>query len=447
MKQPIISVSGLRGILGQSLTPEIVSSYVAAFVEQLPEGSVLLARDGRPSGAAFADIARATIQLLGRDVIDAGIAATPTVGVLVRQYSCQGAIQISASHNPSQYNGLKLMGADGRVIPADKGEQVKAAYLAKQTTWAPYDEIGVVTYCDDTTSAHLNKILETVDAAAIRKKKFKVLLDANAGSGSVLGGKLLDELGCQVEVLGGSPDGHFLHLPEPTAENLASTAEIARKGKFHITFCQDPDADRLAIIDEKGRYIGEEYTLTLCLQNVLQKRTGPVVVNGATSRMNEDVARSFNCPIYRSPVGEANVTQEMILQEAVFGGEGSGGPIDPQVGYIRDSFVGMANVLELLATKNKSVGTLTDAIPAYVIQKHKVEATPEQLKAGFEQLKDEFKDAELDHRDGLRFAWKDRWLIARASNTEPIVRVIAESKSVEKTSEMCETAKRLLSGF
>jgi len=447
MNQPIISVSGLRGILGQSLTPEIVSGYVAAFVEQLPEGRVLVARDGRPSGAAFADVVRSTTQLLGRDVIDAGIAATPTVGVLVREHACQGAIQISASHNPSQYNGLKLMGADGRVIPADKGEQVKAAYLAKQTTLAPYNEIGIVTHCDDTTADHLAKVLETVDAAVIRKKKYKVLLDANAGSGSILGIKLLEELGCQVEVLGGSPDGHFLHPPEPTAENLSSTADLVKKGKFDIAFCQDPDADRLAIIDEKGRYIGEEYTLALCLQNVLRKRTGPVVINGATSRMNEDIANSFHCPIYRSTVGEANVTQEMILQEAVFGGEGSGGPIDPQVGYIRDSLVGMANVLELLSTLKKSVGNLTDTIPAYVIQKHKVEANAEQLAIGFERLKEEFKEAQLDARDGLRFAWENRWLIARASNTEPIVRVIAESKSEKETAEMCETAKRLLSGF
>lgn len=446
MQAPIISVSGLRGILGLSLSPEIVSRYVAAFVEQLPEGSIIVARDGRPSGKALSDIIHGTIKLLGRDVIDAGICATPTVGVLVRQSQAVGAIQISASHNPSEYNGLKLIGADGRVITAQQGSQVQEAYRSQPITWAPWDEIGTTSILEDTTSQHLKKILATISPGPIQKKKYRVLLDANAGAGSNLGIKLLESLGCEVVVLGGEPDGDFLHPPEPTEENLQTIADRVRQSKFHIAFCQDPDADRLAVIDENGRYIGEEFTVALCLQNVLAKRKGAVVINGATSRMNEEVAASFKCPIYRSAVGEANVTQEMLVRDAVFGGEGNGGPIDPQVGYIRDSFVGMANILELMTKKRKPISKLADALPRYEIVKHKVELSEEELHQGFERLKERFAEAELTEGDGLRFNWENRWLIARASNTEPIVRVIAESKSLEESEDMCEAAKRTLRG-
>lgn len=446
MQEPIISVSGLRGILGLSLSPETISRYVSAFVEQLPEGSILLSRDGRPSGWALGDIVKGTINLLGRDVIDVGVAATPTVGILVRENRCTGGIQISASHNPPEYNGIKLMGADGRVISAEKGAQVKEAYKDQPITWAPWDEIGNTTSCTDTTTAHIEKVLGTITPGPIQSKKFKVLLDSNGGSGSIVGVKLLEQLGCEVEVIGGEPNGTFLHPAEPTEANLESISELVTKGKYDVAFCQDPDADRLAVIDEKGRYIGEEYTVALCLQNVLSQRKGAVVINGATSRMNEDVAASLKCKIFRSAVGEANVTQEMMLRDAVFGGEGNGGPIDPQVGYIRDSFVGMANILELMAKKKKTVSKLADALPRYEIVKHKVDLDAHELPAGFDRLKQQYADAEVDEGDGLRFTWKDRWLIARASNTEPIVRVIAESKSFDQSEDMCIAATRTLRG-
>ncbi|MBA2115639.1 phosphoglucosamine mutase [Bremerella alba] len=447
MQEPIISVSGLRGILGLSLSPEIISRYISAFVEQLPEGNVLLSRDGRPSGGAMGDIIKGTINLLGRDVIDVGIAATPTVGILVRENRCTGGIQISASHNPPEYNGLKLMGADGRVISAEKGAHVKAAYKGQPVTWAPWDEIGITSSCPDTTTPHIEKVLNTISAEPIQKKKFKVLLDCNGGSGSIVGVKLLKQLGCEVEVIGGDPNGVFLHPAEPTEANLKSISDLVSQGKYDVAFCQDPDADRLAVIDEKGRYIGEEYTLALCLQNVLAHRKGAVVINGATSRMNEDVAASFKCKLFRSAVGEANVTQEMMVRDAVFGGEGNGGPIDPQVGYIRDSFVGMANILELMAKKKKPISKLADALPRYEIVKHKVEMDPQELPGGFDRLKHQYTDAQLDEGDGLRFMWKDRWLIARASNTEPIIRVIAESKSHAQSEDMCEAATRTLRGI
>ncbi|MHC2070371.1 phosphohexomutase domain-containing protein [Bremerella sp. T1] len=430
-----------------SLSPETISRYVAAFVEQLPEGSILLSRDGRPSGWAIGDIVKGTINLLGRDVIDVGIAATPSVGILLRENRCTGGIQISASHNPPEYNGIKLMGADGRVISAEKGAQVKDAYQSQPITWAPWDEIGSSTPCQDTTSAHIEKVFATISPEPIAKKKFKVLLDSNGGSGSIVGVKLLEQLGCEVELIGGDPNGHFLHPAEPTETNLKSISELVAGGKFDVAFCQDPDADRLAVIDEKGRYIGEEYTVALCLQNVLAKRKGNVVINGATSRMNEEVAKSFKCSMFRSAVGEANVTQEMMLRDAVFGGEGNGGPIDPQVGYIRDSFVGMANILELMTKKKKPISKLADALPRYEIVKHKVEMSPEELAAGFDRLKHHYADADLNEEDGLRFTWKDRWLIARASNTEPIIRVIAESKSFDESEDMCIAATRTLRGI
>lgn len=446
MQQPIISVSGLRGVLGLSLSPEMVSRYVAAYVGQLPEGPILVARDSRPSGLPLAEVIRGTLILQGRDVCDVGIMATPTVGVMIRELKCVGGIQISASHNPPQYNGVKLMGGDGRVIGATQGSLVLESFQTQRISWAPHDELGETIERPDLIGPHLDKVLETVGVAAIAKRKFKVLLDCNGGAGSPLGLALLEKLGCQVTVVGETPDGNFLHPPEPIAENLTDICAQVKAAKVDVGFCQDPDADRLAVIDENGRYLGEEYTVALCLDNVLKQSPGPVVINCATSRMNEDIAAKFKCPVTRSAVGEANVTEQMVRNGAVFGGEGSGGPIDPRVGYVRDSFVGMANVLDLMTRRKKKISALADALPRYEIVKQKIDFevdSLENLQPHFESI---FPEAEIQTSDGLRLAWPDRWLLIRGSNTEPIIRIIAESTTEKQSLQMCEEAGRALRG-
>lgn len=453
--QLIISVSGLRGIVGDSLTPDVAYRYASAFAELLPSGPVLIARDGRANGPALMEPVIAGLsQDSSRRVLVAGVAATPTVGVLVRHHRCAGGIQISASHNPAEYNGLKLFSDEGRVVPGAFGQRVLERYQAADGNSAEIRTAGQASdgtqLLEDTTSAHIALIEPTIDVSRIRARKFRVLLDANHGSGSVLGKPLMEYLGCAVTVLGGAPDGQFAHPPEPTAENLAGVlAEVVRVGAA-IGFCQDPDADRLAIVDEKGRYIGEEYTLALCVDHVLRHTPGAVVTNCSTSRMTEDLARTHGVPFYRSAVGEANVVDRMLDMNAVIGGEGNGGVIDPRVVLVRDSFLGMAMVLDAMAARGLPVSALADELPRYAIHKTKTELAPEKIAAAYAALQEHFSDAQSDRLDGLRLDWADRtggkWLLVRPSNTEPIVRIIAEAPTMTEARRLCEGAASAIRG-
>lgn len=441
--EPIISVSGLRGVVGETLTPTVICRYMAAFAAELPPGPIVVGRDGRTTGPALAEIVRGALAAMGRDVIDLNVAATPTVGVMVRKLEAAGGVQISASHNPPPYNGLKLFNGEGRVIPAAAGEKVVANYRADRAAWAPFDRLGFIEFRRSLNAAHLELVLKTVDLPAIRRRRFQVVLDANHGSGAVLGRTLLLELGCRVTILGEEPSGKFSHPPEPTADNLAGV-----RSQLHgadVCFCQDPDADRLALIDETGRYVGEEYTPAICIEQVLRQTPGPIVTNCATSRMSQDLAEKYGAPFYRSAVGEANVVDLMKEKQAVFGGEGNGGPIDPRVGYVRDSFVGMALVLAAMAERKLPLSQLVDALPKYEIRKTSFPLSREVLPAAFEKLQGLFPEATVSTQDGLRLDWPDRWLIVRGSNTEPIVRAIAEAPRGEDATTLCEAARKVMS--
>ena len=441
MSETIISVSGLRGIVGESLDPVLAIRYAAAFMATLNEpGPIVVSRDGRGSGSMLADAIKSAIAALGRDVHYAGVAATPTAGVLVRQFNAAGGIQISASHNPAPYNGMKLFGSSGRVISANEGAVVLENYHNNSPAWCSHESIGTVNVIEDTTTEHLKKILSTVDVESIRKRKFKVVLDSNRGAGAILGSKVLSELGCEFEVLGATPDGEFEHLPEPTETNLESTTQRAVDFGADVVFCQDPDADRLALIDEQGKYIGEEYTLAITANQRLAKSKGAVVVNCATSRMTADIAAKHDCEFHISAVGEANVTEKMIEIDAVYGGEGNGGPIDPKVGYVRDSFVAMAQVLDAMAVHQKSVSQLASEIPRYEICKTKIAIDRQDVPGLMDKLEKHFEEASANRMDGLRLDWPDKWLLVRPSNTEPIIRAIAEAKTAEIARQLCETA-------
>lgn len=456
MAQLIISVSGLRGIVGESLTPLIAAQYTAAFATSLPtKGTVILTRDGRATGAMFAQAIAATLQASGLDVLYGDAGATPTTGVLVRHHGAVAGIQISASHNPPPYNGIKLFGPDGRVIPGSAGERVIECFNARAVRWVSHDQLGSFEIISDTTTAHLEKVLATVDVANIRRHKFRVVLDSNHGAGAVLGERLLQELGCDVTLLGPKPDGLFEHPPEPTAENLRSTAERAVKIEADAVFCQDPDADRLALIDETGRYIGEEFTVAIVLDHRLAalsekgaalSEKGVVITNCSTSRMSADICQQHGCRLELSAVGEANVTDRMIRDRAVYGGEGNGGPIDPRVGYVRDSFVGMAQVLDSMAKNNLPLSQLAARLPQYAIHKTTIAIERERVPGLLDRLRNHFADAATSTLDGLRLDWPDRWLLVRASNTEPIVRAVAEAKSADAARELCEATARLAQG-
>ncbi len=449
--EPIISVSGLRGIVGESLTDEVARRYATAFAEELPTGPVVIGRDGRASGAMFAEVIGAAIAATGggRQVFDAGPASTPTVGVLVRDLKAAGGVQISASHNPPQYNGIKLFSAEGRVIPAVAGQRVLDRYRAssgaagQRPAGAALNKIEPL---KDTTSAHLRLIEQICNVDRIRSKRFRVLLDANHGAGSVLGKALLDHLGCESIILGATPDGAFAHTPEPTEANLAGVLKSVVERQAAIGFCQDPDADRLAIIDERGRYIGEEKTPALCVEHVLRSGLrGPIVTNCSTSRMSEDIAAKYGVPFFRSKVGEANVVDKMLETMALLGAEGNGGVIDPRVGLVRDSFVGMALVLDLMAARDMPVSTLADELPAYAIYKTTIAVPSAEIPGALARLERHFTGVATDTLDGLRLDWPNgEWLLVRPSNTEPIVRAIAEAPTLAEARELCEQAARAI---
>jgi len=455
----IISVSGLRGVVGESLTAEVAARYARAFALGLPPGPILITRDSRPSGPMLAEAICDLLCRMGRTVLDGGIAATPTTGVLIREHGCAGGFQISASHNPPEYNGMKLLSGEGRVISASMGEAVLERYRQLETeaatdteTDAKDDEVvpGEVTVLPETTARHLQLVLATVDVEQIRQRGFKVVLDANRGAGGLLGRQLLEALHCDVTVLGEEPTGEFIHPAEPLAENLAGVLDQVTRVGADVGFCQDPDADRLAIIDEMGRYVGEEYTFVLNLDHVLRQTKGPVATNCSSSRMSEDLAKRYDTPLFRSPVGEANVVELMIEKQAVFGGEGNGGPIDPRVGYIRDSFVGMALLLDAMASREMKVSQLADELPRYVIRKTKLALAPEKLPAALNAVEQYFANhaslvpQQTDRMDGLRLAWPDAWLLIRGSNTEPIVRVVAESQTAAESESLCEEVAKAL---
>ncbi|EMB18065.1 phosphoglucosamine mutase [Rhodopirellula europaea] len=446
MSELIISVSGLRGILGETLTPEVAVRFAAAFSAAMPEGKIVIGRDGRTTGPMLRSAIVSALSASGRDVIDADVAATPTIGVLVRELGAVGAIAISASHNPPEYNGIKLFGGDGRVLDAESGAKIRDAYFAGTNQWATYDKIGEVSSVDDPHAAHLEKVLATVDVDAIKAKQFRVLIDSNHGAGGLLGVRLLKALGCTVEAMGHEPTGKFAHTPEPTAENLQGISADVTGRECVVGFCQDPDADRLALIDETGRYIGEECTLALCVRQAMEtgRTSGPIVINGATSSMSTLIAKQHGVETFRSAVGEANVCDLMIDKKASYGGEGNGGPIDPTVGYVRDSFVGMAQTLALLARTGKPLSELADELPQLSIQKSKAGVSAERLPEVFDKLEAKFTDAEATRGDGMRLQWSDRWLLVRGSNTEPIVRMIAEAPTADEAASLCDQAAELL---
>jgi len=447
----IVSVSGLRGVVGQALTPEVAVRYAAAFVAGLPPGPIVIGRDGRANGPPLAAALVDFLVASGRDVIDCGVAATPTVGIVVRERSAAGGIQISASHNPARYNGMKLFAAAGRVLPAAAGRDVLARYEAGGTPVVGTAPPGRVV-ADDGIAAHVRLVAATVDVAAIRGRRLRVWLDSCHGAGSRVARPLLEHLGCEVVIEGGSPDGLFEHEPEPTAANLAGMLPRIPAAGAAVGFFQDPDADRLAIATAAGHYIGEEATLALAVDAVLAKTPGPLVVNCSTSGMTALIAARHGVPCHVSAVGEANVVDRMLAVDAVLGGEGNGGVIDPRVVLVRDSFVAMALVLERMCAgpAPTSVADLAAALPRLVMKKTKVDLAPAirgpGLAAALERIAAAFPQARPDRLDGLRLDWPGGWLLVRSSNTEPIVRLVAEAADEAAVDDALGRAAAALAG-
>lgn len=436
-EQLIISISGMRGIVGENLTGFIAAEYGCAFgsfLKELHGGrngkiSVCIGRDSRPSGPMLQSAMTAGLCAVGVDVVDLAVVTTPGVGVMVRELGCNGGVIITASHNPIQYNGIKLLLGNGVAPPPEKAEQIRQRFFDKNFAFVDSPHCGKVTLNEQTDDIHISKVLAIINKKKIAAKKFKVVLDSVNGSGGRVTKKLLAEFGCRVIAINDEPTGLFAHRPEPTAKNLNGFCRVVKKEKPDIGFAQDPDADRLAVVDENGVYIGEEYTLALAAKYILGNKKGSVATNLSTSRMIDDVARQNDSKVIRTPVGEANVAAAMLKHRCVIGGEGNGGVIDLRVGPIRDSLVGIALILQLMAETDKTVSRLVTEIGSYYMSKEKFVADPSQTKQILDSAKKLFADAKLDDSDGCRFDFEDGWLHLRTSNTEPVMRIIVETKN------------------
>jgi phosphomannomutase len=454
-EQLIISVSGMRGIVGENLTAPVAVEYGSAFGTYLkgphfakrwqngnPKNSahynsrhpahdaisVCIGRDSRPSGEMLVSAMTAGLCAAGINVIDLGIVTTPSVGVMVRELAAAGGVIITASHNPIAYNGIKLLLGNGVAPPAPIAEKIKRCFLGKDFALVDSAHCGRISTSEETDATHIAKVLAIVDREAIAAKQFKVVLDSVNGAGGRITKKLLAEFGCEVTAINDEPTGLFAHGPEPIAANLAGLCDAVKAKTADIGFAQDPDADRLAIVDQNGTYIGEEYSLALAAKYIFSKRMGTAATNLSTSRMIDDVAHKAGGGVIRTAVGEANVAAAMLEHDCIIGGEGNGGVIDLRVGPVRDSLVGIALVMQLMAETGKTISQLVDEIGGYYMSKDKFPAGQEQAGQILNATKETFAGAKLDTTDGCRFDFDDGWLHLRASNTEPVMRLIVEAK-------------------
>lgn len=451
-QQLIISISGLRGLVGENFFPETAAAYGAAFGSFLRERwsdpirnpAVALGRDSRISGAMFAAAVAAGLCSTGIDVIDLGICSTPAAGLMVRHLDCQGGVVITASHNPIEYNGIKLLLDNGIAPPKPLAEQIRNRFIEKKLHYVDAVRCGAISSNPQTASVHVNRVLSMVRPEEIRRRKYTVVLDSINGAGGPEAQKLLEELGCRIIGMNLEPNGRFAHKPEPTAENLSALCEKVPQSGADIGFAQDPDADRLAIVDENGTYIGEEYTLALAaLLRFMESPGGKAAANLSTSRMIDDIAARFGGSVLRTPVGEANVAEAMLKHQCIIGGEGNGGVIDLRVGPIRDSLVAMAMTLQLMAQTGKSVHQLTEEIGRYEMVKLKYRADAKQAQALMEAACAAFPAAQINTQDGCRLDLPDGWLHIRTSNTEPIVRIIFETRTAQASAGLRKTIESI----
>jgi phosphomannomutase len=364
---------------------------------------------------------------VGVDVIDLGLVTTPGVGIMLRALGCAGGIIITASHNPIPYNGIKLLLDNGMAPPPETAAQIRQAYFEKRFDWVPSPQCGRVTVNSETDRIHVEKVLAVVQAQQIADCQYTIVLDSVNGAGAPVAKRLLAALGCKVTAVNDEPTGLFAHEPEPTAANLGGLCTQVRDVQADVGFAQDPDADRLAIVDENGVYIGEEYTLALAAKYLYSTGGGAAAANLSTSRMIDDVAQAAGGSVVRTPVGEANVAKAMMENDCLIGGEGNGGVIDLRVGPIRDSLVAMALVLQLMAETGRRVSELVQEIGGYYMHKEKFTADAAQAGRIIDLAKAEFAQASVNTSDGCRFDFEDGWLHLRTSNTEPVMRAIVEA--------------------
>jgi phosphomannomutase len=441
-----IGVSGIRGVVGPFLTPQLARAFAQAFGTYVGGGRVVVGRDTRSTGPMLQHAVQCGLLAAGCEVIDVGVLPTPTIQLYTGAIGARGGLAITASHNPPEYNALKLFNAAGLFFNHyERGELLD---IYHQSAFREASEIcPVVTESAAPIRRHFERVLARVDVERIRTRKFRVALDAVNGAGSVMTPQFLrDELGCELHAISIDPEKPFPRVAEPRPDTLVDLSKLVKEHRCDIGFAQDPDGDRLAVADETGRVIDNDEVLAIAVDAVLSKQKGPVVVNLTTSMVIDDIAASYGAEVYRTPVGEANVVECMLASHAVIGGEGgNGGVIFPAVQYCRDSYAGMALWLDRLASSNKTVSDLAAGLPRYYRRSTTVALEHGWLGTLMQRLAAQWPEGELDRRDGLKLLFKDGWLHARASNTEPILRLSVEAKTEERVNELFTRAEELLS--
>ncbi|MEW6685374.1 MAG: phosphoglucosamine mutase [Candidatus Edwardsbacteria bacterium] len=468
----MIGISGVRGIVGKSFTPELALRFATAFgtLVQTPSfplgrspngraspiggatafsgvppkavrtkgevGKIVVGLDSRPSGEMIKSAVIAGLTSVGCEVVDLGIVPTPTVQIMVEDLKADGGIVITASHNPIEWNAFKFIGPGGAFLNAEEGRRLLEIYQRGKFKYVPWDKIGKTTMDDSAIDRHICRILafKYLSVQKIRQQKFKVVIDCNYGAAGELFFPLLNRLECRIIAIGLEPTGQFSRLPEPVAKNLSELCETVQRERAAIGFATDADGDRLSIVSDKGIALGEEYTLALATRYILSKVQGTVVTNLSTTRMIDDIALESGVKVIRTRVGEANVVQQMQKEKAVIGGEGNGGVILPEVHYGRDGAVAMALVLQLITDSKKTISELAKGFPKYYMIKRTL--IVKNVAGFFKKIEKKFFPAEVDHTEGIKLNMSEAWIHLRASGTEPILRLIIEAKTKERLQEI-----------
>lgn len=451
----IRSISGLRATLGSNMTPALIADYGSAFAKYSPDGPIVIGRDGRPSGEWIEQILTGTLTACGREVRLLGVVPTPTVQMRVEHSPATGGIAITASHNPKEWNGMKFINSNGVFL--DKNENIRLWDIADNKEFEYVEQIEKKPIVNtEAINDHIKKIIDlpifsrTNVLDNINNSGIIAAVDSVNSSGSVAVPSLLAKLRIESIRLFCDGTGIFPHTPEPIPQNLKDLADTVRMSKSDIGIAVDPDADRLVLIDETGNPIGEELTITLAVKAVLKfikyfdhKGIPAIVVNHSTTRRVEDIAEQYSAKVYRSPVGEINVVKMMKEKEAIIGGEGSGGVILPACHYGRDSLVGIALIIALLADEGKPLSQIVNDLPEYEMIKTKIPVSGD-ISSDFDRIKAEFRDFEIIEDDGIKLVQGKKWVQLRASNTEPIIRIIAEAESIDQANEMVAKVKNAL---
>lgn len=438
-----ISISGVRGVVGESLTPTLLVRFAQAFGTYTGPGLIVIGRDTRTSGEMVRQAVVAGLLSSGCRVVDLDICPVPTVQLLVRERRARGGIAITASHNPAEWNALKFINSAGLFLADAQARQLLDIYHQGEYRKVSGAEMRAVEPSAGALDWHVKVILDKLGELprAPGARKLRVAVDSCNGAGSIVAPRLLEALGVEVLPLNVTPDGLFPRGAEPVPENLGALCATVREHRCDIGFAQDMDADRLAIVSEHGEAIGEEYTLVLAARYVLGHERGPVVANLSTTSALDAVAAGFACPVYRSKIGEANVTAEMVRHQAVVGGEGNGGVIYPRINFARDSLVGMALVLHLLTETGRTISELMAELPRSYMLKEKVVCRSDRIRAVLQLVRSEYAQWPMDLRDGVKVTTNDGWFLVRGSNTEPIIRLVAEAEDEDRARRLIEDVR------